>query len=519
MPLRTSPIPPRSSASLYDQATPSLVRDDARWPHHDSSSSPGVGLATPTDAAKYHVTSRGRAPKEGQRRSVRVRTASGGRKSSSPQVLLPDPPSSTTDYPAPADPPTRPRPSRTASNSSNPYSTSASTAAQRARVGPPARSGAALNAATQASHAQTLALAQAHGITADQFEEAKQQVMRFLRNDAAAAAAAAAEIPSSPSAQEKGKGKQILGRTPSSISNGAGGYSSGAASMANVGSASAHLGSFLEQEPSSRSLRTRASVESISHRNDEQSRKEQQLRRWAQEESSSSEEEGTTSAPPFSFSASSRHPSIPPSSATTALLPSPSFGSDPQSSGLAPSPGTLKASLAKRGMMERFMSDRASPQKQQTDDEEPIASTSSLARAPPQIRTVFSPGPSPRQASKRELTASPPRRSAGSSPNPIMTSPAPSRGTGPGVLFSPDVAKLLRSELDEIEANEQSSRRKALSNKLTAEIDIVRFLASSVSTVKADPRALAVRREPFESVRRRGESLHLEQCQTHSRRV
>ncbi|ORY75036.1 hypothetical protein BCR35DRAFT_130832 [Leucosporidium creatinivorum] len=434
MPLRTSPIP-HSSGSYYNQATPSLIRDDGRWPHQDSSSSPGTTLATPTDAAKYNLNGRGRAPKEGHRRSVRVRTASGGRTSSSPQVLLPDPPSSTTDYPTLVDPPTRPRPSRTASSTSNTNSTSASSAAQRARVPPSARGGVA----TQSSHAQTLALAQAHGITADQFEEAKQQVMRFLRTDAAAAAA---EIPSSPSAQEKGKGKQILGR---SVSSGSGGYSSGAASMSNVGSASAHLGSLLEQELSSRSLRARASAESLSHRNDEQSRKEQQLRRWAQEESSSSEEEGSTAAPPFSFSASSRHPSIPPSSAATTLLPSPSFGSDPQSSGLAPSPGTLKASLAKRGMMERFMSDRASPQKQD-DDEEPIASTSTLAQAPPQIRTVFSPGPSPRQASKREHTASPPRRSAGSSPprrsagsspNPIMTSPAPSRGSGPGVLFSP----------------------------------------------------------------------------------
>lgn len=238
-----------------------------------------------------------------------------------------------------------------------------------------------------------------------------------------------------------------------------------------------------------RIIRPRVSYETIQRpsasdrRRDEDLRKESQMRQWAQEESSSSEEEEPARIQASLFG----HRGGPVASTSSAsLLPSPSFGAE--SARPSPSPVSLQSTVPKSGgMMERFMSDRKKPARPAYDEDEedelddafeqphppPVASTSSHSVITETRHVPASPKSSPERPTRLASTASPPpMRSSEYSPDKMMTSPAPSRG-GPGLLFSPDVARLLRSELDELEANE-SSAKKSSSLRHAEGADLVR---------------------------------------------
>ncbi|GAA5932267.1 hypothetical protein JCM1841_005178 [Sporobolomyces salmonicolor] len=483
----TSPLPPSSSA--FSQSTPALSH---RLPGHSASSSspPNDLIATPSD--RYDVSRGTKLGKQPQRRSVRIRTSSGGNPDSSPQVVNLGGSASYLDVSDPAplhEVPTRSRAVRTSSNPALPPS-HASSSTSRVRM--PRASLPPRAAATQAGSSDTLALAQAHGITADQFEEAKQQVMRFLRTENAPAHHHhAAPTPISLAAHDdSAKRHAHVKRLSNSMSFPGASISTAASSISPVlghattpVSASFHISPVhapypqapLARTPNASSALQRATFESVANldlmdagRNStksirarpsfedvvQRSAKRQvrdgdasmsHMQKWAQDESSSSsEEEGPGLASMLSLSAHSRKISNTPGGSR--LLPSPaSFGGQAVLDANT-SPSLNQGGAQRRGMMDRFMSDRPNLTAGDVAASQPNVA-GPAARSQEQKSPVFDP-----------RTASPPRR-ATYAQHALLTSPAPSKPSQ-SVLFSPDVAKLLRSELDELEANEMAGARK-----------------------------------------------------------
>lgn len=477
MPLRTSPVghPGSSSSHAFNQSTPALEWDsDARrWGRGESSSPAAMLLATPSDAG---AAARGKAAannngkqEAGHRRSVRVRQASGHYSAtSSPQPFH----DATSLHYAniPTQQSARPRPSRVPSSTNLQHATST---AHGAIADPPltrSRAPAGLTRSQSDFTSHTRALAQSHGISPEQFEEAKQQMMyRFGPNSNGGGQVLSSPSAVMPGPGDKGKGKQqhqqhSLGRSQSYTQ----GAHAGAASMATVGSASTHTSPIFTpaQPPRSRSrhvppvpvyqddryayydVADPAEVASRSSRKEQE--KEANLRRWAQESSSSSDEEDSTAQSAAPASASRTAPG---SGSSSSLMPSP-FASVPMGdvmSGPAPSPSALLSSVSKRGIMERFMTDRT-PQSDKGAGEQEI-----LQQQQQQAQVVDA------TQRKRTRRAGPATRSRDVSPVPAsaphsLMSPARSKRVppGPSVLFSPDVARLLRSELDQLEAKEHS---------------------------------------------------------------
>ena len=163
--LRTSPSTQSlsSSSSLYAQSTPAFHSSRLHGADASSSSSPpNELLATPRDGDSVGGRPQHGRKGEAARRSVRVRGSSSGGQSS-PVVL-----ERVKAEPTPTELSFRPLPAGS-------YNL---TQARRQRPALPPRP-----VSSTGHTSNTLALAQAHGISADQFEEAKQQVMRFLRTD------------------------------------------------------------------------------------------------------------------------------------------------------------------------------------------------------------------------------------------------------------------------------------------------------------------------------------------------
>ncbi|SCZ90773.1 BZ3500_MvSof-1268-A1-R1_Chr1-3g02236 [Microbotryum saponariae] len=477
MSIRTSPLTQPSSS--FGQQTPALTHTGKRLYDDDGfpcSSSPlNELIATPTDGHRF---GRGRTSKAGiTRRSVRIHPTS------SPPPRLDTRFASIaydddSDFAAPSNPPSRPRNQRTASHQGLSKDVEmAPTRAEVARTATSARSKSA-NGVPSPAKSTTLALAQAHGITADQFEEAKQQVMRFLQNDGSHHSPSSLEQASAQlAAASSAMGIDYLMTTPvhsqvpplqarasrshATLSMTASGSKRSRNAFESIGET--HEADRNDEDledlegergVSNHELKTHPSFEDIVQRSQrrEEDTRESQVRKWAQEDSSSEEDE------PFPESRQATSTLVSASVSTSrlpsgaSLLPSPSFiGGNAQH---ATSP-LGAASLPRRGMMERFMSDRT-PAVLPEEPSSAIGSDKAPSSAP-RRRVVSSPATSPAASRPRPIdsTMSPPRRLPNISPDRLMTSPAPSRGRAPSLLFSPDIAKLLRSELDELEAMEK----------------------------------------------------------------
>ncbi|SCV68692.1 BQ2448_813 [Microbotryum intermedium] len=501
MSIRTSPLTQPSSS--FGQQTPALTHAGKRLYDDDgfpSSSSPlNELIATPTDGDRF---GRGRTSKAGiTRRSVRIHSTS------SPPPMLDTRFASIayddedTDFAAPLNPPPRPRNQRTASHQG--LNKDAEIAPSRTKVPRSTASAwpAAANGAPSPATSTTLALAQAHGITADQFEEAKQQVMRFLQNDGGQSSPSTLEQASTQlAAASSAMGIDHLMTTPvhsqvpppqtralrSHVT----------LSMTASGTKRSRREAFEsiceshvadeddddlegELELATQELKARPSFEDIvqrSQRRGEDSR-ESQVRKWAQEESSSEDDEPVPE--PRQATSASASTSTSRILSGASLLPSPSFIGRNAQSTISP-PGTI--SLPRRGMMERFMSDRtpaALSEGPHSAIEGVTALSSSLRR---RVRSSSATSPAASRPRSIDSTMSP-RRLPNFSPDRLMNSPAPSRGRAPSLLFSPDIAKLLRSELDELEANEKkpTPRKQRAAAARAADIMTVDDLSSPFS--------------------------------------
>lgn len=497
MSFRTSPIPLPPSSSAANQTTPAL-RQSRLGAHASSSSSPPPEvLATPGDGERIDGKDRGRGIKGNKpvdtRRSVRVRESSGNRSS----------PASKEDVVAKDEPAII---EHTSNESSHRVPSLPSQSRATSRVHPrptlPPRP-------TPAIISTTLAIAQAHGITADQFEEAKQQVMRFLRTDA---------VPPQVVPQDKGKGRAASHKRSTSLvtsnasvrgptsSTGEASRSSTPALASTLSATSLPPSPAVPRSVSSTStipqsqtfasptsaptpivaigkiIRTRASLEDMAERTgdkkrrEEDARKEREMRRWAEQSpDDSSEEDPVLEQNDSTFVGQEHNPrrnqhATRGSAANSPLLPSPPLPLS-TSPGTAHFPPSFQASLAKRGMMERFMSDREGGKEDvEACDPTPVDfCPANVENAQQSIQDApLSPSPNSRLAN---TTNSPPRRSSTFSPTAMMTSPVPSRG--PSLLFSPDVARLLRSELDELEANGSTSRKRSLRKRANHSVERV----------------------------------------------
>jgi hypothetical protein len=315
----------------------------------------------------------------------------------------------------------------------------------------------------------TLALAQAHGITADQFEEAKQQVMRFLRADNASTLA---------QSDDKGKGRAIISRsisrassdTPSELlaplslssrnTSPAGitadsNYATGSTSNFDASTSTSVRDLAMVSPQNSRGVKSRPSLEEMAERSARKqnprsgasaSKRDHDLREWAEaggdQDYSSDELEdlpGDRRGHRQRYAADENKHCLPTfgdrqmassSSFATTITTSPDtpFNSSParsryqgrsQPSPLHPTPKSA------RGMMERFMDDRA-------------------------------------MAEGVEL------------PIRVPASPAPPKGIRPSVLFSPDVARLLRNELEELGANSVLRPKRTVEYDDVEDADMVR---------------------------------------------
>lgn len=478
MPFRTPGSDPSSSSRL--QSTPALQQSRLRGPHASSSSSPSTdSIQTPRDEYKIEAAGHGRNMKgkgrDMTRRSVRVRESSGG--NSPPGVFTQDIIVDSPEMEIASTYHSQPQPDFTVLATSQ---VGSSTLAR-------SRSRPALPPRPNPSH--TLALAQAHGITKVQFEEAKQQVMRFLQTDNLA--------PLSPTAEEsKGKSNSApLSRsvsfvatstkptispastsrhaspgpstTPAKNHRHAASPVSALPSVASPGDQSNPIGdaSVTPSNPSIQVVRGRASLDNFAgveksgekKRREEDLRKEREMQLWVEDgqgESSSEEQHemvATSQNPtrtPRAVLKVSRSNSLPHQNPSSrAASPSLLSPAQPLISGGQP------GSLAKRGMMERFMTDRAG-----NKDEEEVNSNFTQHRAAPNLTSADSS----------------PRRPSQFSPGTMMTSPINSNRQA-GLLLSPDVARLLRSELDELQASGSSTQRSSPRKRIHSATGIVSF--------------------------------------------
>ncbi|GAA6059351.1 hypothetical protein JCM10212_003249 [Sporobolomyces blumeae] len=430
-----SPLPP---SSTFSQSTPALSHRPPYGHNASSSSPPNDIIATPSDR---YDTSRGahEQGKQPQRRSVRIRTSSGGRFDSSPFLDDKNDVSSTAHF-------------------------------DRAKPSMPRATSGRVSQVGNAS--DPLALAHIHGITPDQFELAKQQVMQFLRTDDAAqqqqTRTTLPPLPVNASNSTKRTSSSLLFSSSAELGDA---YPShphastpttstfpyGQAPIARTPNASSalqratfdaghHEGESRKSAKASgsRTVRARPSFEDIVQRSAKRQMRgtdavSSQVMQWAQEdETSSSEEDGPGLVGLLTASAHGRRtngsPATGHSSMTSRLLPSPAtFGG--HASDVNRSPSLSQDGSQRRGLMDRLMTDRnvAAPE----DAASSRSASSHNETTPP--------------------PASPPRRN--NLAQHLLASPVPSKPS-PSVLFSPDVAKLLRSELDELEANEVAGRRK-----------------------------------------------------------
>jgi hypothetical protein len=470
----TSPLQPAHPSSSSQQ-TPAF--------HHSrlySSSSPSTdALVTPRDA-----DTRGGVKGVDARRSVRVRESSGNR--SSPIV---------TD----AKPSQRERDRAVLSSVPTPTTHIRAVSRQRTtRPGLPARP-------SSSGASSTLSLAQAHGISAESFELAREQVMLILGNDNASASAAAVQEEPKPK-----KSLSHLGRSASLAAANPGGSVASGATSRNASPAltsvslDGHFGfspALTHSAPSSstitqsdtfssttgamstttatsgqgRTIRTRSSVEDLGERKrrDEDVWKENHMRKWAEQaqDDSSEEESVAKELVGLGFANTARTPragdKVSPVRRSNAashspLLPSPPFAASPASTPLYQA--GLQPPLAKRGMMERFMSDR--PVVWEDKDAGSHSDASDSAPAPQFTHS------SPPTTSVPRLAANAASTPLHLSPSVMMTSPIATRGR-PGAGFSPDVARLLRNELDEMSAGGKS-RRSSPRRRVDSTADIVR---------------------------------------------
>lgn len=359
-----------------------------------SSSPPTDGLVTPRDSEKDIGRANGRKGRD-SRRSVRVRESSG--QDSSPFLMsLAKPP---TEY-ALAEPHLLPAPSLLSNR--NP---------SRARVSPGSHSRTAL-----AYPVDTLALAQAHGITADQFEEAKQQVMRFLRADASAVPGA------HPESLDKGKGKSTgLGRSASFLASPSGSV---------TGEASYGFSTATDSGMSPASMldssRPRPSLDDVVER-----RTPRDLRQWS--EYSGDDELHDASFQPTPYSSRAKGPMSAGPSPHYATATSPAYSSQHSRQPLS----------APRGMMERFLYERET-----VAEDFDSSSGSGVSEFQQHARDVFLPATT-KDASGNEYI---PSQNATIFNAPPL-SPISSRATRADLLCSPDVARLLKSELKQLAAS------------------------------------------------------------------
>ena len=434
-------------SSIYNHSTPAFHFDrTSSFAHASSSSSPLTDdLVTPRDGEKIQGLIRGRMTagrKETTRRSVRVREASG---QSSPYLTHEIPPN--MDYlhsnahllPAPA----LPQPRHSTNN--------------RNRVPP-----------LQRPPPNTFALAQDHGVTHDQFEEAKQVVMEILRADSHSVAM-----------EDKGKGKS-LGRSAS--------YAQIEQQSARPGSppsdpysflptpavdcSPAHLGpseQFSMSAPG-KIVKARPSLEDIVERSADRRKpaKGKNLAQWSEShENDSGDEHGVETvvvdySRPYGDAPIYNNLPTPHSNRVS----HPSYNQSPTfsaSGSPAMQQHTARQPLsAHQGMMERFMYDR-----EKVEESQPVDLVAS-AYDHQMHHQQFSPS----MLLPRNPT---PSHSSIFAPPPMPTSPTSSRPSGKDLLCSPDVARLLRSEL--IELAVQSRRRSVEDDRaVDVEEDLVRSL-------------------------------------------
>lgn len=477
---------------MFGHSTPGLAH---RFGGLDASSSspPTDVIATPSD--RYAAPSRTRNGKQQPRRSVRIRTSSGGHLDSSPQVDL----GASASYLSEGglshvhEIPTRTRAVRTASVASGTSEVALPRSARQTatRVAPPSR------AMKPQTPEDALALAQAHGITPDQFEQAKQQVMRFLRTDQTHGQIAAAPAPLALNTDNSRDAQQPVA-TPTFPPAGAP-YAPGSATQQHpypqsisrtpVASASLQAAFELDVPFSTSRARPRAHMDDVAGRSAKRQKRdaappasggpssaaELAVRQWAQEESSSSSEDD---APGLASMLVSRRVGATPGGAagSPSFVPSPAAGTvGGNAARLSSGPADANASpslAGQRGMMDRFMSSQPLP----------AASAPAPTSLAPQLGTHEAIEQLHHQASAAEephtsptFAPASPTRKPTSYPQHALLSPAPSRPKT-SILFSPDVARLLRSELDELEANELSTRKSSLSPRkdIDRSSDIVR---------------------------------------------
>ncbi|GAA5997203.1 uncharacterized protein JCM10292_000096 [Rhodotorula paludigena] len=467
----TSPSGP--SSSIFGHSTPALSHRIANL-DASSSSPPTDVIATPSD--RHDAPSRHRNGKHQPRRSVRIRTSSGGgHLDSSPHVgptesvsFLPE-----SDGTLVHEIPSRTRASRTSSSTPALAHAAPSRSTRATRTAAPARTLSA-----QAS-LDAFKQAQALGITPDQFEQAKQQVMRFLRTDGVQDGSAAPpplSIPGvSPFGYVPGVSSQPYSATSPSLSS--------APSPFPPNSHQQHpYPHSISRTPTTSSLqsafdtdaaRTRArpqyevpgrSVKRQKRDSSGPSAAELAMRQWAQEESSSSSDEDESESRSLASMLVNRRPGT----ATRAsaanhispgLAPSPlASGSGANRSSLAVTDANASPSLAgQRGMMDRFISSQppdavVAPDAAVPHFDQAMEQAHPVASEQPQTTPTLQPAVVPAPASPAR------NKPLVSYPQHALMSPAPSK-PNTSVLFSPDVARLLRSELDELEANELAGRK------------------------------------------------------------
>ncbi|KAK4050495.1 Forkhead transcription factor [Microbotryomycetes sp. JL221] len=399
MPLRTSPIQ-QSQSSIYGHSTPALDHDDARWP---DSSSPGVHhLATPTTAARNGAALRSHHHYTSVSTKQQSYTAKRNTRISD----------SVTFYPLTS----------------------------------PAASGAE-SSKTPRYHARTV---MEHLGATSGFHDAANQVHHFMESHQAMTT-------SSPPLHE------LTGTSHTLTTMQYAGAHMKHNSSHSTATSPAHHSAALPSAPSRhRSLavphHSYASFEGTSHwkpqarmtaqdshgahqlQRDEDARKAQQLRRWAQEDSSSSSEEEDDAQQRSAQQAASksrrRHLKI-----NTALSPQP---------GLLPSPFPVPG----QSMNDRPPANSVSPEKRASGSD----MMDRFMSARPGHDGPAEEGVTDLRRSSRRRTASKGGELPEASPHDRMTgrgnaplSPAPS-AVNQSVLFSPDVAEVLRTELNELEA-------------------------------------------------------------------
>lgn len=493
----TSPAPPSSSSFLH--STPALTHRHVGF-DASSSSPPTDVIATPSD--RQESAFRGKNGKLQARRSVRIRTSPSGPFDSSPQLGRDEGGAFNGDseYEAAL---SQARPTRGASNAP----ATRQTRTPRAPL---------LNRATTTQETlDALAQAQAHGITPDQFEAAKQQIMRFLREEAANGANAsqqdhlanqhlhayAAPLISNvqahvPISSVFAPGAVAHAETPVS----APAETPHRPTPSRTPTASSALQAAIDLDASNGSGRSRprSNFDDVVGRSVKRQKRESTstappaagsaVLQWAQEDSSSSssDEDGPGLASMLTARRTGGGPS----------LPSPGLQ--------VPSPGTAPTSdtnaspsvPSQRGMMDRYMSHQsarlaAAPEAAvpQVDLQVPQESVSHAAH--PTAQGAEAPASPARQRSRY--------------PAHVLQSPSPSKPPA-SILFSPDVARLLRSELDELEANAVGNRNPTSPSKLfdrRAE-NVSAFFALAVEGISVTDHLVPAARRADESVATQG---------------